>query len=289
MKDCIVIDIGGTKTIVSHVKGDENGSAISVVLKETFPTEKNPENQIQKIISICDEKKLKSDCLSLSLPGVWDEKGVLKESFFLHDWLDYPFVESLSKQLKIDNVTFETDVNCGAIGESNANKSLNYESILYLNLGTGVGASLIKGGELYKSPTGLTLRMQKLVLPLEDELYTGVDLMSGATLASIARVSSVEELFNLCEGGDIQAIDIISKGQTQLAAWLINLYYLFAPDVIILNGGLTYNWEMFAEGAVDLAKEELEDYIDVIPSKLKEEAPLHGAFLNNIKQSVIKN
>ena len=280
MDEVLVIDIGGTKTNVSFVKSED--SKIEIVSSNILKTPSSPEQAIKEICSIYNSQNKRLSHISLSLPGFWDKNGVLKESYFLHDWLNYPFVNSLAKVLEVKNYSWETDVICGALGEYHVAGTVHNQSLLYINLGTGVGAALIKDGKPYKAGKSVapTLRMQKLVFPFQDELFTGVDLISGGTLLQYAQYDSIETLYSDYKKGDVEAFDIISKAQIQLAAWLINLFYLFSPDLIVLNGGLVYDWEVLASDAIELVKEELEDQVEVLPSKLKEMAPIYGAYLN---------
>ncbi|MBI2995308.1 MAG: ROK family protein [Candidatus Melainabacteria bacterium] len=244
MKKVLVIDIGGTKTNVSLVTG--TNTKIKILDSDVFPTNKNPELEIKEINSIYTSMNKQANDLSLSLPGKWNKDGVLKESLFLSNWIEYPFIKKLSDNLKIKNYVWETDVICGALGEYHTGKFQN-GSMLYINLGTGISAALIKNGKPFKDPK-LTLRLQKMVFSSGEKLYS--------------------------------AIDIISKSPFQLASWLINLYYLFAPDVIVLNGGLTYDWDVLASKAARIAKEKIKNDIKILPSKLKELAPIYGAYLN---------
>ena len=285
MSEILIIDVGGTKTNLSFV--GLNNSKVEIFSSDIFPTSSSPEQVIHKISDIYASKKKSINHMSLSLPGRWDENGILKESFFLHDWLEYPFIKNLANELQIKNYTWETDVICGALGEYHVLETRD-KSMLYINLGTGIGAAFIKDGKPFKSKDKLTLRMQKLVIPFQDELYGGVDLISGGNLLRAANCQSIEELYKDYKSSKVEAINIISSSQNQLAAWLINLFYLFAPDLIVLNGGLTYDWEVLALGAVDIACEELEDQLQIIPSKLKEQAPIYGAYFNfkNLKLKV---
>ena len=277
MSEVLVIDIGGSKTQVCLVSGD-TFSKINILESKIFPTDSNPEHMIQHILSFCENKKIND--ISLSLPGKWKE-GKLIESNFLKDWLNYPFISNLSKNLNVQNIIWETDVICGGLGEYySLAETHGNASLLYINLGTGVGASFIQDGKLFKSNSKLTLRLQKLFFPHGDVLYPACELISGGTLTSFADFNSIEQLFSAYKKGNIEAIDLISKAQTQLSCHLINLFYLFAPDVIILNGGLTYDWDVLAEEAVDIAKEELQDEVEILPGKLKEMAPIYGAFVN---------
>jgi predicted NBD/HSP70 family sugar kinase len=225
--------------------------------------------------------------MSLSLPGFWDKNGVLQESFFLENYIGYPLIQELASSLGIKEYTWESDVICGALGEHYFGIGNGRDhSLLYINLGTGIGAVLIKDGKPFKQANNLTLRMQKLVFPYGDQLCSAVDLISGGMLLDFAEYDSIEELYIAYKEGDIKAIDTSSRAQTQLAAWLINLFYLFAPDVIVLNGGLTFDFEVLAEAAVEIANEELEGKIEIVHSKLKELAPIYGAYLNSMQRIV---
>ena len=285
MEEILVIDIGGTKTNISFVTS--NNSKIKVLSSDTFPTHSNPELQIQKISSLYSEKSKKLSQMSLSLPGLWDKNGILRESFNLKSWLDYPFIDTLTKTLNIKNYIWETDVICGALGEHHSDVGIvRDQSLLYLNLGTGIGAALIKDGKPFKSDSkDMTchtpaLRMQKLLVPDQNELIPATDLISGSTILKDTPYNSIEKLYSDYKSGKIEAFEIISKAQLQLASWLINLFYLLGPDLIILNCGLTYDWEVICEEAIDVANEELNNQVKILPSKLKEMAPIYGAYLN---------
>lgn len=286
MTEALVIDVGGTKTNVSFV--NQTGSEIKILSSDIFPTPLKSEEAINQIKSACEKNYKNPSLMSLSLPGVWNEKGILLESFFLSNWLEYPFIETLAKVLKIQNYLWETDVICAAIGEYSVLEMSHSKSMLYINLGTGIGAALIKDGKPFKSSSALTLRMQKLILPFHNEFYSGVELISGGTLLETSQYDSIERLYKDHKIATVEAVDIISRAQVQLSAWIMNLFYLFAPDVIVLGGGLTYDWEVLAEGAVDIVNEELKNKLLILPSKLKEMAPIYGAYINLHSKKPIK-
>lgn len=270
MTKTLVIDIGGTKTNLALCDGE------SLTDKFSFATESSPEKQIELIKA--ESLKHTYDKVSLSLPGRWGKDGTLLESVALHDWLGFPFTQSLAKALNGSEVIFDTDVICGGLGEYNYGAGQDgVGSLLYVNVGTGIGASLIQNGKPFRSNNGLTLRLHKLVLPFGEEVYSGTDYITGKSLAQMAAYESVEALYKAYEKVEVEAIETISFSQFQLGGWLINLYYLFAPDLMILNGGLTHNWGVLADGAVEVAKEELGNQIIILPSKLKDDAPLYGA------------
>ena len=110
MDEVLVIDIGGTKTNVSLVTSTNNDKEIKILSSNMFLTDSYPQNTIERINSIFSSSNGKIKNMSLSLPGIWNGNGVLQESYFLHDWLDYPFITNLSDKLGVKNFVWETDV-----------------------------------------------------------------------------------------------------------------------------------------------------------------------------------
>ncbi len=265
MKNILAIDIGGTKTQVAIVSTANHPSfkdykKIKILHHRKSPTPKNPNEAINLIFNFYKSLNINVEKMSISLPGLWNDKGVLIESNFLKEWIGFPFIKKLSKKLDIKKYTYETDVICGGLGEYYAHiETLHAMSLLYINLGTGVGASLIRDGKPFVSKSGLTLRLQKMIFPNENKFIPATNLISGGYLSK-------------------HKTDL-KKSQMQLACWLVNLYYLFAPDLIVLNGGLTYDWDLIAKKAITLAKKELKNKVKILPSKLKEMAPIYGALV----------
>ncbi len=288
MNETLIVDIGGTKTNLAFLTSSNND--IKILSSHIFPTNSKPASQIEEISNHVSKMGYKTQSLSLSLPGVWSSNGVLLESNNLKNWLGYEFINNLKQALNIKDCIWETDVICGALGEYHYGAGTGQDqspgnsldnSLLYLNLGTGIGAALINNGKPFKSKSHLTLRMQKLLLPIEDELTSATDLLSGNGLLKSTKYSSIEELYNLYKKGEPETYEIILKSQLQLSCWIINLFYLFAPEVIVLNGGLTYDWTVLCEEAIDIANEELNNQVKIVPGSLKEQAPIYGAYVNS--------
>ena len=153
MKNTLTIDIGGTKTQVAVVSTTSNrlpkdSKKIKILEYTKFPTPKNPNEAINTISNFCKSLNIDTEKMSLSLPGLWNDNGILVESNFLKGWIDFPFIKKLSKKLNIKKYTWETDVVCGGLGEYYANiETFHGMSLLYINLGTGIGASFIKDGK----------------------------------------------------------------------------------------------------------------------------------------------
>ncbi len=273
MDAVLVIDIGGTKTQIAVISTPNKTSLleipnkIKVLYHHKFPTPKEPAKTIKLICDFSRSFNIRFKQMSLSLPGLWSDEGVLLESDFLSGWVGYPFINKLSNALKIKKYVWETDVICGGLGEYYFNKK-QCLSLLYINLGTGIGASFIRDGKPFKSTGGLTIRLQKLLLPNKNKFISATNLVCGGNLLKYK---------NIPEGSYVQ-----------LACLLTNLYYLFAPEYIVLNGGLTDDWNILCSKACKLIYPEVRKKMKIIPSELKERAPIYGAYVNLLLNKGVK-
>ena len=146
------IDLGGTNVAAGvcdaknnvlarekkKTKADEGGSAV-----------------IDRICKVIQEALGKAD-LSLSdiggvgigAPGAVDiNKGTVLNAVNLR-WKDFPLAAELKSKLKVP-VTVDNDVNVGTWGEHVAGAAKDYEDVLGIFVGTGIGGGLILNGKLF--------------------------------------------------------------------------------------------------------------------------------------------
>lgn len=91
--------------------------------------------------------------LGIGAPGVVDgEKGVVRSSGNL-GWENKPLAEDLSAMLGIP-VTLANDANAAAYGEYVCGAGKQYNSVVLITLGTGVGSGIVLNGKLYEGNEG---------------------------------------------------------------------------------------------------------------------------------------
>jgi len=164
------------------------------------------------------------------------------ESGYIHNapkpgWANVALKPLLENQLRIA-VNIDTDVNCAALGEQYYGVAQQARNFIYLTLGTGIGGSLVIGGQLVY---GLShLEMGHARVPHEPllESFQGACPFHGDCLEGLASGFAMEQRYGKkCE--QITDSDAWEREAGYIASMVTNLILTTGPEMIILGGGLT--------------------------------------------------
>lgn len=150
------VDVGGTKTAVVLAQTP------SVVLwRREFATtpQHGPEHAIASIVSLAREgcKALAAlpACIGVSCGGPLDHvRGIIQSPPNLPTWKDVPIRDILERELHAA-CTVENDANAGAIAEHRHGAGSGTRHMVFLTMGTGLGAGLILNGSLYRGASAM--------------------------------------------------------------------------------------------------------------------------------------
>jgi glucokinase len=153
------IDIGGTKTAVVLSQDPP-----AVLGREEFATRpaKGPQPAIQHI------KKAVNDLLAaqgldstsllrlgVSCGGPLDRiQGIIQSPPNLPTWDNVPLKAILEEEFKVDCL-IENDANAGAVAEHRFGAGKGSQNMVFLTMGTGLGAGIITDGRLYRGTNDL--------------------------------------------------------------------------------------------------------------------------------------
>lgn len=150
------VDIGGTKTAVVLC-----GEPPHTLWREEFSTrpEKGPEHAVARIIAAirhgCAETGATPRCVGVSCGGPLDRvTGVIQAPPNLTTWIDVPIKSLLEKEFGID-CAVENDANAGAVAEHRFGAGRGSRHMIFLTMGTGLGAGLILNGEIYHGASAM--------------------------------------------------------------------------------------------------------------------------------------
>jgi predicted NBD/HSP70 family sugar kinase len=243
--ESIGIDIGGTKTELAYFV---NGQIQRIT---NFPTPEYPSEFLVILRSKLDKLDLsRIKGFGVGAPGFWDHNRILRQSINLPNYIGQEIWQEFEVLTGL-NVYLKSDVELAAMGEAVYAYENQFDSLLYLNLGTGFGGGFYKDGQIFTSNYSPCLRLDYMVQPEITDLEK----------------SSVEEVL---------------KSQMILSTSIINLALILSPQIISIGGGRANeeNWQKFIQKAVNKASEYLSSIltykIHILPSKLKNPA-LYGA------------
>lgn len=261
------IDLGGTNISAGLV--DENGKLYG---REITPTMNGREYHaiIDDIVELC--KKLMADnnitekdveAMGIGIPGLLDkDKGVIIYANNI-DMNNVNIAEEIKKQLDIP-VYIENDANCAAMGEITCGVAHGDKNVIYITLGTGVGAGIVLNGKVFDGAFGGGGEAGHMVIVAEGELCTcgrkgcWEAYASANALRREGRIAAAKypnsELFNLVDGNiklidaktvfdaadleDEHAVNIIDWYVKYVAIGLVNLVNIFQPEAIVIGGGI---------------------------------------------------
>ena len=289
-KKILGFDIGGTKT--SLVLGDLNGN---IYCKYIFPTlasrgfKKSFETIIHEtkiFIKKVSQEKHKIDLLSVSIGGPLQvEKGIILSPTNLPDWNNIPLKKLLEKEFK-KKCFIEHDGNAGALAEYYFGAGKGYKNIIFLTMGTGMGAGLILNGNIYRGSTDTAGEIGHIRISEDGPLAYGKkgsfeSYASGNGIAKLAHLHfptvykkniTAKEIIGDFNKGKKEAKFIINLSAKYLGRGLSIIADILNPDIIIIGSLAVRMGNSLLKPAIkEMKKETLKEIFNncnVVPAKL---------------------
>jgi glucokinase len=262
----IGIDIGGTKTAVSA--GDDSGRILE---KKRFHTDQNLDTALDNILketALLLEKYGNPGvtALGVSCGGPLDsEKGVIQSPPNLPGWDDVPLIEILESRFSLP-AYLENDANACALAEWSFGAGKGCDNMIFLTVGTGMGAGLILNGRLYRGASGLAGELGHIRVTAEGPLGYGKrgslegwcsgGGLSGAFFDSFGEKISGGEVCIRAEKGDKKALEVTGKSANMLGRGLALLIDIINPERIIIGSVFARSEALFRGPAEEVIKAE---------------------------------
>lgn len=170
----------------------------------------------------------------------------------LPEWTDYPIKTSVEAKFKIPCVG-DNDAICALKAEiANYNDCQNAVMITF---GTGIGGAVLSGGKIIRGKNFDGGRLGHMILVPDGkkcncgktgcaEAYLSCTALNYEGKKLIPSLSGVKELFRLYESGNQNAVTVLKRFSFYLNIFLDNVRTAYAPEVIILGGGLSKDKEI---------------------------------------------
>ena len=275
------LEAGGTKMVCAI--GDESGKIYEQV---SIPTE-TPEITMPRLISYFEERKIEALGIGCFGPIDPDRKsetyGYITSTPKLA-WADYNIVGTMEKSLMIP-VGFDTDVNGSVLGEVTFGQAKGKKCVVYVTIGTGVGAGIYIEGKLLHGmlhpEAGHILLTQR-----QDDTYEGTCPYHKTCLEGLAAGPAIEarwgrkavELKDDARVWDLEAYYI--------AQAIVNYILILSPQMIILGGGVMHQEQLFPK-IRSYVKKMMNGYIKtkemadldhyIVPASLHDDQGIMGA------------
>lgn len=289
----LAIDVGGTKTQAASY---EPGTGVLRQCRlETHAPNLRGAAALQRLIEgVKRELAIGTDTPVLGITAVFP--GVVRG----HQLLLAPntpglegmnLFDELAAAFATTSITLDNDVKAGALAEHAWGALRGSDPGLYLNVGTGLAAAAVIGGEVYRGRNGAALEIGYQLTPastvLSPEHWRGwrdgvapmENAFSGASLDALARQAlgddrRAEDLF---ASDDPKIRHELQRRIHALAAQLVNLAIALDVERIAIGGGINRQFALF-EATLSGLMERLVPFPPTLArARFADDAPLWGA------------
>lgn len=294
MRYAFGIDIGGTRTKIGLVELETG----QVCGRRVFPTEQTEERFLLEIKRQAEEITKLRRGIDITGIGAAVSGYVHKESgkidgisgSFISFFPSYPIKSKLSELFNLP-CRVENDATAACWGEALYGAGKSFERVLMLTLGTGIGIGFIADKKI-SWRNSLLHRAGHIKVGCRTvsgyECYCGIEgclesICSGKALEERAeavyrRPMTAESLFEQVKT-DLKAEKLVKEYLESLSVGLNQYIYLYAPDVIVLGGGVAKALGIYIREIRDRTTAKVyQDYlVDIAVSKLEENAGILGS------------
>ena len=273
MKYGFGVDLGGTTVKIAYF--DETGKMISNWEIPTV-TEGHGSQILPDIAASIREYRERNDIkdkdllgLGIGVPGPVDGKGVVNRCVNL-GWGVFNISDELSRLTGLP-VKAGNDANVAALGEFWKGGGKDYDSMVLVTLGTGVGGGIVIEGQLLHGAHGAGAEIGHMVLNRDEtavcgcgkrgcvEQYcsaSGIVRMAKKELEASEEESSLrsldkmtcKDIFDAGKDGDKLALAVLDQYYAYMGEFLANVCNVVNPAVVVLGGGVSKAGTVLLDG-----------------------------------------
>ncbi|MGG1679488.1 ROK family protein [Neobacillus sp. NRS-1170] len=243
----IGIDIGVNYvlSVLTDLKGniliEKNQPLEQTVYSEVMSIVKN---MIRSIINEMPGSRYGIVGIGVGVPGIVNKEGSVLLAPNL-GWKNVQLKSDLENEFHVP-VMIENEANAGAVGEQQLGAGQDYQNIIYISAGIGIGVGIILNKVLYQGRNGFSGEMGHMIIDLNGKLCNCGSrgcweaYASENALLEMAgkNTDSLEELIKLAENGDETAKHLFEEIGHYLGFGINNIINTFNPDQVIIGNRL---------------------------------------------------
>lgn len=245
----IGVDLGASKINAALIYKGRILKKVKSYTQSRKGTSKIIENLIQTIKKVWDRKVKK---IGIGVAGIVDfKKGILKESpNFSSSFKNIPLKKILEKNFKV-LVKVENDADVFTLGETILGQGKNYNIVLGVTLGTGIGGGLVINQKIYHGLSYSSLEIGHHTIVSDSEIKCSCGkkghfeaLASGSALVNFyknltGQKKDTFEIEKLALRNNKKALLAFKETSYYLALGLANIITILNPQIVILGGGMS--------------------------------------------------
>jgi glucokinase len=197
-------------------------------------------------------------CIGVSAKGFIDHKAgiILGPDQGITDWINVPFAKIVKLETGLP-VYVDNDANMMTIAEHRFGAARGFKNIIFVALRTGIGGGIIINGKLYRGANNAGGEIGQMIINCDNGLSDKGIKGSYEHLASASSIVrryneetgaaretdghsiSCKEIFEMSYTDSPAALKIVKENADLVGIGLANLITIFAPEIIVLGGGMS--------------------------------------------------
>lgn len=285
MEYVIGYDIGGTKCAVSL--GEVTGGNIKILGRYETPTTTDPKETLGRLENTARGflSKYPVASVGISCGGPLDaESGTILTTANLPGWHYFGIVGYIEDKLGV-KARLCNDADACAFAEWKFGAGQGTRNMVFITMGTGLGAGLILDGKLYSGTNGNAGEVGHIRLAEDGPVGFGKagsfeGFCSGGGIARLAESMGAEkgitakELAAKAKSGDAFALSVFEKAGEMLGRGLSVVIDILNPQKIVIGGVFMRSGELLIPSMEKTLKKESIgfslDVCEIVPAKLSE-------------------
>ncbi|NPV87309.1 MAG: ROK family protein [Anaerolineae bacterium] len=204
--------------------------------------------------------------IGVGVPGPVDFKlGKLVSPPIMPGWDGFPIIATLQERFPTAHVAVDNDVNIMALGEKVGGAARHVDNLIFVKIGTGIGAGILCNGEIYRGSNGCAGDIGHICVNKEgpicrcgnigclEAMAAGPAIAAAAQKAALEGKSPIllrhyeanggflrpEDVGYSAGEGDPVSIDIIRNSGHLVGDVLASLVNFYNPGMIVIGGGVS--------------------------------------------------
>jgi glucokinase-like ROK family protein len=264
------VDIGATS--IDLAIADFSGNII-VRSSETALVREGPIKILGRVCSLLEkmmqENGLNSERIlgiGIGIPGPVDfSLGTVVSPPIMPGWDGYPIIQTVQQWFPAANVVIDNDVNVMALGEIHEGAGQGISNLIFVKIGTGIGAGIVCEGKIYRGASGCAGDIGHISVSKSgpachcgnngclEAVAAGPAIAKRSLLAAQAGRSpfllkqyeingekiTAEDVGIAAREGDALSIEVIRESGQMIGDVLASLVNFYNPEMIIIGGGVS--------------------------------------------------
>ncbi len=275
------IDVGGTKLAAGLVS--DNGT---ITERRREPIDQSDEQSaVCQLTSLIESYGNVPEAVGVCIPGIADQKQKTVWAPNIKGWNHISLPEQLSQRFACP-VVVESDRNAAVLGEVLYGCAQGKRDVVFLIVGTGIGAGVLSGGQLVRGCNDIGGAVGWIPVCLRGQRRHLEDIAGGPAIEHSAlelfhQQTTLPELASLARHGNRAVLELFEVAGEAIGLVLSMFVSIFNPELIVVGGGVSACWDLLSLSALPEMRLWAQpigvSQVEVVVSRLGEDAGILGA------------